>query len=70
MPGGAVTVRFRHGQFVARPITSDTNGPEARREMIIALLDNAEDGLTRREIHISLGPWRQRASSANDAGGN
>ena len=54
--GGAVTVRFRHGQFVARPITSDTNGPEARREMIIALLDNAEEGLTRREIHISLGP--------------
>ncbi len=54
--GGAVTVRFRHGQFVAQPVTSDISGPEARREMIIALLDNAEDGLARREIHVRLGP--------------
>ncbi len=53
--GGSVTVRFRPGQFVAQPVTGDMNGPEARREMTVALLDNAEDGLTRREIHARLG---------------
>ena len=53
--GGAVTVRFRHSQFVPRPITSDVNGPEGRREMILVLLDGAEEGLTRREIHARLG---------------
>ena len=54
--GGAVTVRFRHSQFVPRPITSDISGPEGRREMILALLDGAEEGLTRREIRTRLGP--------------
>ena len=53
---GAVTVRFRHGQFVPRTITSDVSGSEGRREMILALLDGAEVGLTRREIHARLGP--------------
>ena len=54
--GGAVTVRFRHSQFVPRTITSDVSGSEGRREMILALLDGAEVGLTRREIHPRLGP--------------
>ena len=54
--GGAVTVRFRHSQFIPRPITSDASGPEGRREMILALLDGAEEGLTRREIRTRLGP--------------
>ena len=53
--GGAVTVRFRHSQFVPQPTTSDVSGPEGRREMILALLDRAEEGLTRREIHARLG---------------
>ena len=54
--GGAVTVRFRHSQFVPRTITSDVTGSEGRREMILALLDGAEVGLTRREIHARVGP--------------
>ena len=33
--GGAVTVRFRQGQFVPRPVTGDVSGPEERREMIL-----------------------------------
>ena len=54
--GGAVTVRFRHSQFVPRNITIDVSEPEGRREMILALLDGADEGLTRREIHARLGP--------------
>ncbi len=54
--GGAVTVRFRHSQFIPQPITSDVSRPEGRRETILALLDGAEDGLTRREIRARLGP--------------
>ena len=54
--GGAVTVRFRHGQFVPRPITSGVSGAEGRRDMILTLLDGADEGLTRREIHARLGP--------------
>ena len=53
--GGAVTVRFRHDAFVPRRIGSEA-GPAQRRETILALLDGAEDGLTRREIHARLGP--------------
>ena len=53
---GAVTVRFRHSQFVPQPITSGVSEPEERREMTLALLDSAEEGLTRREIHARLGP--------------
>ena len=54
--GGAVTVRFRHSLFVRQPVTSDASGPEERREMILALLDDAAEGLTRREIHARLRP--------------
>ena len=53
---GAVTVRFRHGLFIPRPITSDPSGPEDRRELILALLEGVEEGLTRREIYARLGP--------------
>ena len=54
--GGAVTVRFQHGRFVPKPTTSGVSGPEKRRKTILALLDGAENGLTRREIHARLGP--------------
>ena len=53
--GFAVTVRFRHGQFVPQP-GSGESGPAQRREMLLAFLDSAEDGLTRREIRARLGP--------------
>lgn len=53
--GGVVTVRFRHGQFIPRPITSDISGTEGRKQLILALLEGAEEGLTRREIHARLG---------------
>ena len=54
--GGAVTVRFRHGRFVPKPITSGVSGPEERRETILALLEGVENGLTRQELHARLGP--------------
>ena len=54
--GGAVTVRFRHGRFVPQPATSGMSGPEERREMILALLEGVQDGLTRQELHACLGP--------------
>ena len=52
--GGAVTVRFRHGQFVLRPKDSEAS-PAQRCEEVLALLDSAEDGLTRGEIRTRLG---------------
>ena len=52
--GGAVTVRFRHGQFVPKRLGREV-GPAARREEVLALLVTAQDGLTRREIHARLG---------------
>ena len=53
--GGAVTVRFRHGWFVPkRPIREAD--PAERQEEVLALLDSEQDGLTRREIHVRLGP--------------
>ena len=54
--GGAVTVRFRHGRFVPQPATSGMSGTEERRELILALLEGVQDGLTRQEIHARLGP--------------
>lgn len=53
--GWGVTVRFRHGQFVPQRRRGKASSTE-RREMILALLDSAEDGLTRHEIHVRLGP--------------
>ena len=52
--GGAVTVRFRRDQFVPGR-RSHAASPAERREEVLALLDGAEDGLTRREIHARLG---------------
>ena len=52
--GGAVTVRFRHGQFVPRSEDSEAS-PAQRWEEVLALLDSAEDGLTRGEIRTRLG---------------
>ena len=54
--GGAVTVRFRHGRFAPQPAISGMSGPEERREMILALLEGVEEGLTRHELHARLGP--------------
>ena len=54
--GGAVNVRFRHSQFVARPMPNDASGPEGRQQRILAMLDGVEDGLARREIRARLGP--------------
>lgn len=53
--GWCVTVRFRHGQFVPRRRGGEASSTE-RQETILALLDRAEDGLTRQEIHVRLGP--------------
>ncbi len=53
--GGAVTVRFRHGQFVPRSEDSKAS-PAQRWDEVLALLDSAEDGLTRSEIRTRLGP--------------
>ena len=53
--GGAVTVRFRHGQFVPRSEDSEAS-PAQRWEEVLVLLDSAEDGLTRGEIRTRLGP--------------
>ena len=51
---GAVTVRFRHGGPLPPPRGRASN-PAERREVILALLDRIEDGLTRREISSRLG---------------
>ena len=52
--GGCVTVRFRHGQFVPQQPTG--RGTVERQEVILALLDRAEDGLMRGEIRTQLDP--------------
>ena len=53
--GGAVTVRFRHSLFVPQPEGSEAR-PAQRWEEVLALLNSAEDGLTRGEIRTRLGP--------------
>ena len=60
--GGAVTVRFRH--TIPLRVTATAGHPTASAklstirlsEKVVALLNGAEDGLTRREIHARLGP--------------
>ena len=60
--GGAVTVRFRHGIELRAtaefgPTTGSANLSVARlSERVLALLDRADQGLGRREIHARLGP--------------
>ena len=53
--GNWVAVRFRHGQFVPQQHAWDR--PAGRQRAILALLEHAEDGMTRREIgaHLGLG---------------
>ena len=51
---GDVTVRFRHGQPLA-PSATRGSRPAARRALMLTLLDGAEGGMTRREIHAELG---------------
>ena len=51
---GEVTVRFRHGQPLP-PAATRRSAPTERRALIVALLDDAEGGLTRRDIHAQLG---------------
>ncbi len=54
--GGAVTVRFRHGgQFVPQADSKEAT-PAQRRQMILALIDSAGDGLARRDISARLAP--------------
>ena len=48
-----VTVRFRHGQFV--PEQYRGNRPADRKKAILALLDHADNGLSRRDILAHLG---------------
>ena len=50
---GAVTVRFRHGQPVPPPSGAST-APADRRDLILTLLDQADNGLTLREIRSRL----------------
>ncbi len=52
--GSEVTVRFRHGRPLP-PSADRGSSPTARRALILSLLDDAEGGLTRREIHAQLG---------------
>ena len=60
--GGAVTVRFRHGIELRAtaefgPTTGSAKLSVARlSERVLALLDRADQGLARREIHARLGP--------------
>ena len=51
--GGGVVVRFRHGQFPQQQ--RNEGGLAERQTEIAALLDRAEDGLTRGEIRARLG---------------
>ena len=52
--GSEVTVRFRHGRPLP-PSADRGSSATARRELILRLLDDAEGGLKRREIHAQLG---------------
>ena len=60
--GGAVTVRFRHGIELRAtvefgPMTGSAKLSATRfSERVLALLDRADQGLARREIHARLGP--------------
>lgn len=52
--GEAMTVRFRHGQFVTQQRSG--NDLIERHEAILTLLDHAEDGLALRGIRARLAP--------------
>ena len=63
--GGAVTVRFRHGQFVPQPEGTEAS-PARRRAMILALLDSAADGLARRDMSARLAPHASERQVTRD----
>ena len=63
--GGAVTVRFRHSLFVPQPQGTEAS-PAKRREMILALLDSAGDGLARRDISARLAPHASERQVTRD----
>ena len=62
---GAVTVRFRHGLFVPQPEGTEVS-PAKRREVILALLDSAEDGLARRDVSARLAPHASERQVTRD----
>lgn len=51
--GGCVTVRFRHGKIM--PKQYKQNKPVELRREILAMINGAEDGLSRREILAQIG---------------
>ena len=63
--GGAVTVRFRPGKYVGTTGISISN-PAERRDSILGMLDNSNEGLSRREIHALLGPGVSERQVARD----
>ena len=63
--GGAVIVRFRHSLFVPQPEGTEAS-PAKRREMILALLDSAGDGLARRDISTRLAPHTSERQVTRD----
>ena len=68
--GGAVTVRFRNGVELRATVEFGPTTGSAKlsvskvSERILTLLDRADQGLARREIHARLGPglseWQVR----------
>ena len=63
--GGTVTVRFRHGQFVP-PRRGRAASPDERQEMILALLDDSDEGLARQDIHARLAPVASERQTKRD----
>ena len=63
--GGAVTVRFRHNQFVPQA-DGKVASPAQRRQLILALIGRAGDGLARRDISARLAPHVSERQVARD----
>ena len=63
--GWCVMVRFRHGQFVPEPGGSETN-PAQRKQVILSLLNNAGDGMARRDIIARLAPYANQRQVTRD----
>ena len=73
--GGAVTVRFRNGVELRATVEFGPTTGSAKLsisrlpERILALLDRADQGLARREIHARLGPDVSELANAKGARG-
>ena len=63
--GWCVMVRFRHGQFVPQPVGSETSATH-RKRVILALLNNADDGMARRDIIARLAPYAKQRQVTRD----